>query len=216
MVDPSPKTRPLIVKIGGSLADSGRLPSILTTIAASNVPLIVVPGGGEFANKVRDLQNALKFDDASAHKLAILGMHQMAEIYFKLQPRLAAADSLEGFQRVAAAGQIPVWLPWQMCASDQDIPANWSITSDGIAARLAERLGGADLVLLKSVDVAPGTRADDLARDGIVDAAFPQIVHRAKLNWRILGPGQEAELRASLSPSLTGRGPAADATNEGG
>lgn len=193
------KAVPLVIKIGGSLAESARLPWLLQTIVGAHVPVIVVPGGGEFANKVRDLQNALKFDDASAHKLAILGMHQMAEIYFKLQPRLAAADSLEGFQRVWAARQIPVWLPWQMCASDTDIPANWSITSDGIAARLAERLGGAELVLVKSVDVAPGATAQDLADEGIVDAAFPKIVARANLSWRILGPVHDADLKRLLS-----------------
>ena len=122
-------------------------------VARARRPVIVVPGGGQFANKVRDLQNALRFDDTSAHRLAILGMHQMAELYFTLSARMAPADSLEGFTRVLAVGQVPVWLPLQMCEHDADIPADWSITSDGLAARLAERLGGLPVVLLKSVAV---------------------------------------------------------------
>ena len=189
---------PLVVKVGGSLAETGRLAQVLRAITEAKRAVVVVPGGGEFANKVRDLQNALKFDDASAHRLAILGMHQMAEIYFSLVPRFAPADSLEGLARVAATGQIPVWLPWQMCQSDTDIPADWTITSDGLAARLAERMGGAPLVLLKSVDVPAGSSAQSLAEEGIVDAAFPAIVARAKLDWRIIGPADDAAFAALL------------------
>ena len=190
---------PLVVKVGGSLAETGRLAQVLRAITEAKRAVVVVPGGGEFANKVRDLQNALKFDDASAHRLAILGMHQMAEIYFSLVPRFAPADSLEGLARVAATGQIPVWLPLQMCQSDTDIPADWTITSDGLAARLAERMGGAPLVLLKSVDVPAGSSAQSLAEEGIVDAAFPAIVARAKLDWRIIGPADDAAFAALLA-----------------
>ena len=47
-------------------------------------------------------------------------------------------------------------------------------------------------------DVAPGTTAEELARDGIVDEAFPGIVARSKLDWRIFGPSDDAALRAFL------------------
>jgi aspartokinase-like uncharacterized kinase len=158
----------------------------------------VVPGGGQFADKVRDLQNAIRFDDASAHRLAMLGMHQMAEIYFTLQERLAPADSLEGFGRVMATGLIPVWLPLQMCQVDDAIPKDWTVTSDGLAARLAERLGSTSLVLLKSCDVDAGVSAAELAKDGVVDPVFAEIVKRAGLAWRVLGPADDAQLAELL------------------
>jgi aspartokinase-like uncharacterized kinase len=189
----------LVVKIGGSLAETGRLKSALDAIASAKRPVVVVPGGGEFAQKVRDLQNALRFDDKSAHRLAMLGMHQMAEMYFTLDPRFAAADSLGGIQRQLAVGLTPVWMPLQMCQTDPEIPTDWSITSDGLAARLAERMGGAAVVLLKSVDVAPNGAAADLAREGVVDTVFPDIVARAKLDWRIFGPSDDAALAALLA-----------------
>jgi DNA-binding LacI/PurR family transcriptional regulator len=50
--------------------------------------------------------------------------------------------------------------------------ADWSITSDGLAARLAERLRCSDVVLVKSRGVAEDASAFDLARDGVVDAIF--------------------------------------------
>jgi 5-(aminomethyl)-3-furanmethanol phosphate kinase len=128
----------------------------------------------------------------------MLGMHQMAEAYFKLQPRLAPADSIEGIARILALGQIPVWLPLQMCQDDAEIPADWSITSDGLAARLAERMGGLPLVLLKSIEVDATEAAGQLAEGGVVDQAFPGIIARSNLDWRILGPSQTQHLRALL------------------
>ncbi len=191
-------TDPIIIKVGGSLAESGRLKDVLALIAETRRPVIVVPGGGQFAEKIRDLQNALRFDDAAAHRLAMLGMHQMAEIYFKLQPRLAPADSIEGIARILAIGQIPVWLPLQMCQDDPKIPTDWSITSDGLAARLCERMGCLPLVLLKSTEVDATETAEQLAKGGVVDMAFPGIVARSNLDWRILGSNQTQHLRALL------------------
>lgn len=184
----------IVVKVGGSLAETGRLAGVLAAIEKAGRPMIVVPGGGQFADKVRDLQTVMRFDDKSAHRLAILGMHQMAEVFFTMAPRLAAADSLEGFARVAAAGLIPVWLPLRMCQDDDQIPADWSITSDGLAARLAERLGALPVVLLKSVAADATASARDLADDGVVDPVFPEIVARAGLDWRVLGPDEDHEL----------------------
>ena len=72
--------RSLVIKVGGSLAETGRLPSAIALIESARVPVIVVPGGGPFADNVRALQPTLKFDDATAHRLAMLSMHQMAEM----------------------------------------------------------------------------------------------------------------------------------------
>lgn len=194
----------VVIKIGGSLAETGRVKDVLEIIAAATRPVIVVPGGGQFADKVRDLQTVLRFDDKSAHRLAILGMHQMAEVYFAMQPRLAAADSPEGIARVLAAGLIPVWLPFQMCQTDETIPQDWSVTSDALAARLAERLGGAEVVLLKSIAVDATLTAEELADDGIVDDVFPRIVERAQLFWRVLGPDDADALASLVSGSSSG------------
>lgn len=203
MADKLPVMKPIVVKVGGSLAETGRLKPILKLIANSKRPVVVVPGGGQFADKVRDLQNAIRFDDAAAHRLAMLGMHQMAEVYFTLEERLAPADSLDGIARVLATGLIPVWLPLQMCQDDREIPANWSISSDGLAARLAERMGGADLYLLKSIDVLGEASIAELTEAGVVDPAFHGIVARARLNWRILGPSDDAAFAALLAHGST-------------
>ena len=41
-----------------------------------NSILILVPGGGEFADSIRNIQNNSNFNDEIAHKLALLAMAQ--------------------------------------------------------------------------------------------------------------------------------------------
>jgi 5-(aminomethyl)-3-furanmethanol phosphate kinase len=200
---PSPSAT--VVKLGGSLAESGRLAAVLRIVAGARVPVVVVPGGGTFADAVRVAQADLGFTDTVAHRMAILATHQTAHMLAALEPRLSPAETMAAIRRALAAGRIPVWLPWKLCARDQAIPADWSVTSDGLAARLAERLGRAPVVLVKSCTVPSGAGLDRLARAGTVDPTFVTIVERAGLSWRVLGAGDEAELAAVLKAQRQGR-----------
>ncbi|MET0638661.1 MAG: uridylate kinase [Hyphomicrobium sp.] len=190
--------RPLVVKVGGSIAETGRLTSVLEMIAAARVPLVVVPGGGPFADAVRKLQPELQFSDAVAHRIAMLAMEQMAECMVSLQAGLKIARSLDDISEAVMDGQIPVWAPLQMIGNDETIAANWAATSDSLSARLAELLD-TRLVLLKSVSVDGNASAKELALQGVVDRLFPEIVARAELSWSIFGPGDDAALSALLA-----------------
>ncbi|MGZ5851302.1 MAG: amino acid kinase family protein, partial [Hyphomicrobium sp.] len=59
-----------VIKLGGSVAESGRLAAIVLIVAATRVPVVVVPGGGTFADAVRVAQAELGFGDAVAHHMA--------------------------------------------------------------------------------------------------------------------------------------------------
>jgi aspartokinase-like uncharacterized kinase len=193
-----PAELPLVVKVGGSLVETGRMAAALAMLCAASRPVVIVPGGGHFADSVRALQPLLKLDDALAHKLAMLAMHQMAELMASTESRLEVVESLDEIRDSLERGRIPVWAPMRMIAGDEAIPAAWSATSDSLAARLAELLGGADLVLLKSVEAESGADAEALAEQGIVDQSFPAIVARAGLSWSIFGPRDDGSLRAVL------------------
>lgn len=188
----------LVIKIGGSLLESGRLAATLGVIARARRGLVVVPGGGPFADKVRAAQAARGFDDVTAHRLALSAMQRMAQVMAAMCERLAPAATLAEMRGAAASGAIPVWLPLKLAGRDRTIPADWSITSDGLAARLAERLGVETVVLMKSCSVAPGGNLAELAEGGIVDAAFGDIVARAGLAAHVLGPADAARLRTLL------------------
>lgn len=185
--------KPLVVKLGGSLAEAGTLMAWLRVLVRAKSPLVLVPGGGPMADAVRTLQSELRFDDGTAHDMAILAMQQMALAVVAMHERLTATETLVDINRALRSGRIPVWLPVAMSAKDRRIPRTWAITSDGLAARLSERLGS-DCVLVKSRRVPAATTAQGLARTGVVDPTFPIIVERSKIVWRIVGPGEERVL----------------------
>jgi len=190
----------IVVKLGGSLAegDAQQLSSILKIVSAAERPCIVVPGGGAFADTVRDAYRQHRMTQAVAHRMALLAMHQTGMMLAGMDARLVCVEALSTVRRALAEGRIPVWLPLKMSADDPHITHDWKTTSDALAARLAERLGKASIVLVKSCTVDPQADAAALARAGIVDATFPKIVTRAKLDWRVLGAGDEKELARLL------------------
>jgi len=175
-----------------------RLASILDIVANARAPVVIVPGGGAFADAVRRAQADFGFADADAHRMAILAMHQTGLMLAALNPRLRPVETLAGMKRTLEGSGIPVWLPLRLAEKDKHITADWATTSDGLAARLAERLGRAPVVLVKSCRIAEGTPLAALGREGVVDPAFVAIVHRAQLPWKVLGAGDEAELAGLL------------------
>jgi 5-(aminomethyl)-3-furanmethanol phosphate kinase len=189
---------PLVIKVGGSLLESGRLRGVLDVIAGARILVVVVPGGGPFADSVRDLQRRMNFNDAVAHRLALLSMQQMGELMVSQKKGWTMVHALDDLADVIALGDVPVWAPFRLIAEDEAFPASWAATSDSVAARLAELLGGAPLALIKSIDVEGDVTADDLARQGVVDSVFPSIVARAGLSWSIFGPGSSDQLAAVL------------------
>ena len=186
--------RPTVIKLGGSLAESRRLAATLDIIAAARVPVVIVPGGGGFADAVRCAQSDHGFSDAAAHHMALLAMHQTGLMLAALNARLRPVETLAAMRSSLAARAIPVWLPAKLALRDRRIPADWSVTSDGLAARLAERLGRVPVVLVKSCRIPRGSTTATLVREGIVDPTFKAIVERADLAWHVLGAGDDGAL----------------------
>ena len=165
-----------VVKLGGSLAASHQLRNWLTTLAGTR-GLVLVPGGGPFADQVRSAQRTLGYDDATAHHLALLAMEQYGRALCALQPGLAPAASLEEIRDLSSAGLTPVWMPAQLALADPDLPRTWDLTSDSLAAWLAGRLAAAALVLVKVAPLRPGpVSLAALARDAIVDPLLATYV----------------------------------------
>jgi 5-(aminomethyl)-3-furanmethanol phosphate kinase len=197
----SASSRPTVIKLGGSLSESGRIASILKMVGRARLACVIVPGGGTFADVVRAAQVEHGFSEAAAHRMAVLAMHQAGMMLCAIHARLQPAETLAGIRRAIAQSRVPVWLPMKLVDGDRSISRDWNTTSDGLAARLAERLGSAPVVLVKSCRVPRSASAVRLAREGIVDPTFAAIVERGRLSWRVLGAGDEAELADLLGVS---------------
>ena len=178
-----------IVKLGGSLARSSQLRAWLAALAGRR-DLVLVPGGGPFADQVRGAQQMLGFDDATAHHLALLAMEQYGRALCALRPGLVPAGSLVEIRALSAAGVTPVWMPVPLVIVDPDLPRTWDLTSDSLAAWLGGRLGAQTLVLIKSAPVSLGLvdldTIDALARDAIVDPLLPGYARAAALTVYVL------------------------------
>ncbi len=141
----------LVVKIGGSLAASPLLGAWLTAIATARGRLVVVPGGGPFADTVRAVQPVLGFDDTTAHAMALLAMAQYGIFLASHRDAvLTPAETLQAVAATLAAGGMPVWLPPHTLGAADGVAASWDMTSDSLALWLASRLGAPALLLVKS------------------------------------------------------------------
>ncbi len=183
-----------VVKVGGSLvADRARLRRLLGALAdGADGPVVIVPGGGALADAARVTQAALGFPDSLAHRLALDAMAGMGRIFAALEPRLAVTETPGD----ALAGRVPVWDPSALKRGHPEIPESWDVTSDSLALWLATRLGAATCLLVKSADPALGAGPADLARTGLVDAAFPGFAARFPGRIVLRGPGGDRPCRA--------------------
>ena len=140
-----------IVKIGGSLLGSPELPRWLEVLVKfSKGHVIIVPGGGLFADAVREGQKLTNASDAVAHQLALLAMDQFALLLASMNDGLVTASSELEIAECGWQHRAMVWLPSQMILADQSIPQNWQVTSDSLSAWLANKLGAEQLILVKS------------------------------------------------------------------
>jgi aspartokinase-like uncharacterized kinase len=184
----------VVVKIGGSLLGSRRLDRLLALlVSAKALDIVIVPGGGPFADAIRDAQKHLAFSDALAHRLALDAMDHTAEVLAERQPGLVPHCASSRLPSAWASGRVPVWSPREIRAGHADIEEGWSVTSDSLAAWLAARIEAERLILAKSVDGAPAP-ADALARSGIVDEAFPEFAARFRGEITVVGPDGDARL----------------------
>ena len=167
-----------VVKVGGGLGDDA-LPALCSTLGelGQRHPLLVVPGGAEFADAVREADRRFGLRAESAHRMAILGMEQFGWLLSELIP---GAERCADLARVGA-GRTTVLLPAALPLDP--LPASWEVTSDSIAAWVAGQLGAGRLVLVKQAD---GLFADWPSR-GEPRAAgnHEQRVTRAQLAERV-------------------------------
>jgi aspartokinase-like uncharacterized kinase len=177
-----------VVKLGGSLAGSSRLADWLDVLAGCGERIVLVPGGGPFADAVREAQAAMGFGDDAAHQMALLAMEQYGRALAGLRPGLVVARSLEAIGRAPRDGAVPIWSPVEMVLQAADIPASWEVTSDSLAAWLAGRIGTARLLLVKhGVFAGEPIAAADLVARGIVDPAFPRYLAASGARGFIVG-----------------------------
>ena len=158
-----------VVKLGGSLLDLDHLVDRLLAVVADLETPVVVVGGGPAVDRVRQWAERGLIDNSEAHRLAIAAMSFNALHLDHSDSRLFLVTSQREAEAAASRGQLPLLdvvpvLRTEQAANSRHprFPESWDVTSDSIAAWLAQAWN-ADLWLLKSVDAGanPAAHLDD-------------------------------------------------------
>ena len=200
-----------VVKVGGSLLGwpglPGRLAAYLESRAADRLVLVV--GGGPFADAVRELDARHGLGEERSHALALRALDLTAQALGALMPDLRVIEDPVELHLAWHLGLVPVLAPREFLEADDrgadPLPHSWATTTDSIAARLADRLGARELVLLKSASLPDGADLGEATRLGLVDPEFARasarlglVLYRdlrdprgsAKILGRRAGPGE--------------------------
>ena len=191
----------IVVKLGGSLADDPCLAHWLRQLAQQRLPRIVaVPGGGPFADAVRAAQRQWRFRDHVAHAMAVGAMDQFGRMLCGIEVRAMPCSTPTDIEAAWGGGHLPVWLPASSMHDDRSLARTWDVTSDTIAAWLAQALGASGLLLVKSCELpADCDDAALLAAAGIVDRALPGFLSRTRLALQVVHKDRWNDLSCIIS-----------------
>lgn len=206
-----------VIKVGGSLAE---YPSALRTLCQALSSMVqshrimIIPGGGKFADTVREAYSTFSLDDTLAHKMALLAMDQYGLLLHGITPNSATTYSIEEAKKMARA-VLPIFLPSKFMFSKNPLENSWNVTSDSIAAYIAGIISAKKLILAKDVDgmftLDPKRHRDvalierisveelqTLSQATCVDKALPHILSETRTECYIVNGMHPERVRALL------------------
>ncbi|HIE31081.1 MAG TPA: amino acid kinase [Methanosarcinales archaeon] len=186
----------IVIKIGGSLIGTARnLVSLLHEYALNEGGrILIVPGGGVFADTVRTASSVYGISDEAAHWMAVLAMDQYAHYLTDGTPARLITGIIDPSSIRTGASVILVYDLLRRSDSVSGIAHTWNATSDTIAGWIASQL---DATFIKATDV------EGLLRDGeqiseitaselltmgetCVDPELPGLLLSRSLNCRVV------------------------------
>jgi aspartokinase-like uncharacterized kinase len=199
-----------VVKLGGSLARDPVLPRWLEMLAESGGGrVVIVPGGGAFADAARGAQAWWQLDDLAGHNMAVLGMAQTAAMMQALCPALQLASSPAQIRELLRLGHTALWLPIDLMRSHPDALTHWGVSSDSLALWLARQMHAERLVVVKACAVDATRSLAQLGDAGVLDAEFAALARDADFPIELLERG-EVEVARRLLLAAPPAGAAAD------
>lgn len=206
-----------VLKVGGSLAEPPASLKKLCEMLASFVEdqrILIVPGGGRFADVVRNFDRTYGLSNSVAHKMAILAMDQFGLFLSDITPNSYVSYSLEKAKN-PPRGTLPIFLPSRFIFRRDPLEHSWDVTSDSIAAYIAGALRARKLVLVTDVDgiftenpkksldakLIEEVSAEQLLgwnKRTSVDKTLPRILLKTKLDCYVVNGRHPERIRAVL------------------
>lgn len=194
----------VVIKLGGSLIREapeivnrlvkefgpGDQETASDKLAPGKTPfsVLIVPGGGIFADAVRRADKTFGLGDDAAHWMAILGMEQYA-CYLQDKTFARGTDSIKELP----CG-VSILFPYRLLKAEDPLPHSWDVTSDTIAAWVAKQTGA---LFIKVTDVDGIFKEGRLIReiftpdlpenfDSCIDSALPGFLHKNNMECLII------------------------------
>ena len=173
-----------VFKLGGSLLeppDLVDLPQrILRTIGTcgEDRPLMVV-GGGPTVDLIRRWDKVYKLDETFCHWLSVRALSINSTIIEKILPGAILIQTESECEDAWQSGFFPIFDSYSFLngvdeRKSDPLPREWRVTSDSIAARVANHFKAPRLVLLKSTTMERDLTVNDASKRGLVDAYFEE------------------------------------------
>ncbi len=205
------------IKIGGGLIsypdELQSLMKVLDTLSKS-FQLLIVPGGGPFADVVREIYRQYDISETVAHWMAILAMDQYGFFLSSMSENALTISSIDNAKELASTHKLVIFQPFQILYEQDPLEHSWDVTSDSIAAYIASLTNAESLILLKDVEGIfvhdPKQESSDLIekldrhdftafeKQRCVDKYFPKIIAQSKIRCWILNGRHPSRISAVL------------------
>ncbi len=212
-----------VVKVGGSLAaEPENLRVLMQKLSelSKKFPLVIIPGGGEFADTVRLVDKRFNLSRGASHRMAILAMDTYGLLLADLVPEGVTVRELEEAKRAANSAKLPIFLPSTLMFFEDPLENSWAVTSDSIALYIAQRLQANKVFLVTDVDGIyqsdPKHKKDadlidkispvDLMRLNVrtsVDAALPKLLQKWPIDCYVVNGLFPQRIEATLAGQKT-------------
>jgi len=171
-----------VIKVGGSLLSLHDLTSRLFDLLSRPTgrrPLLIA-GGGAMVDVIRDWSRQHALSETACHDLALKAMDITAALLVELLPNAGLVDQPAAAVELWQAGKIPVlrmdrWFQSPESAAES-LPKSWDVTSDSLAAFVAQKWQAEELWLLKATDLPDNISPSAASGAGLVDAYFPAAI----------------------------------------
>ena len=150
--------------------------------------ILIVPGGGVFADAVREADKRFGLGEDAAHWMAVLGMEQYA-FYLQDKSNAMGTDLIKEY-----LPGVSILFPYRLLKTEDPLPHSWDVTSDTIAAWVAKQTSA---LFIKATDVygifgeekvIKNILASDFSEyfDSCIDPALPEFLQKNRMECIII------------------------------
>jgi aspartokinase-like uncharacterized kinase len=152
---------------------------------------------------VRDLDRCHHLGEETSHWLALRGLQLNAHFLAHVLPSAEVIEDWRNSRACWERGRLPILDAYSHCLTKIEKPnalqASWSVTSDSIAAHVAQEAGARQLILLKSVTFPSGMDWNEASQQGFVDPHFAKMLNDSlqvsAINFRDVTPTADSSER---------------------